>query len=150
MGQESCELFYLLFYLLIRRFMEGFQRLQQFSKLSLESKQEVISEGSPTPELKGLIQTTGRTSRCFQTEWYRRLCGCQATDRLLFSPGDDVWASSGYRDLKDLQRSLSKHVQSQISLKTFGTSGIDLALEERNTDFIYKLGRGRNWFKVLL
>lgn len=44
-GQEFGALFYLLFYLLIRRFMEGFSRLRQFSKLSFGSKQEVISEG---------------------------------------------------------------------------------------------------------
>ena len=44
----------------------------------------------------------------------------------------------GYCDLKNLQRSLIKHersathIQSQIMLKTFGTSRIDLALDEQH------------------
>ena len=57
------------------------------------------------PELKGMVQTTG-----------------------LFS---------GFCDLKNLPRSLGKHersgthIQNQIALKTFGTSRIDLALDEQ-------------------
>lgn len=117
-----------------------------FSKLNFQSQQKVISEGRPTPELKGLIQATGETSRSFQIEWYKQkdwLCGCPARNHLycfpclLFSSCDNVWTNSGYCDLKNLQRSLSKHersamhIQSQISLKSFGNSRIDLALDEQ-------------------
>lgn len=93
-----------------------------------------------------MLQTTGQKNRSFQTEWYRRkdwLCGCPARNRLfcfsclLFSTADNVWTQMGYCDLKNLQRSLIKHerstthIQSQIALKTFGMSRIDLALDEQ-------------------
>ena len=121
-------------------------KIKQFSKLDFQSKQEVIIKGRPTPELKGLLQTSGQKSRSFQTEWYTRkgwLCGCPARNRLfcfsclLFSSCDNVWTQMGYCDLKNLQRSLIKHerstahIQSQIALKTFGMSRIDLALDEQ-------------------
>ena len=98
------------------------------------------------PELRGLLQTTGQETRSFQTEWYTQkdwLCGCPARNRLfcfsclLFSTCDNVWTEMGYCDLKNLQRSLVKHerssthIQSQIMLKTFGMSRIDLALDEQ-------------------
>lgn len=79
-------------------------------------------------------------------EWYQRkdwLCGCATKNRLycfpclVFSTADNVWTNAGFCDLKNLPRSLNKHekstthIQSQISLKTFGTSRIDLALNEQ-------------------
>lgn len=48
-----------------------------------------------------------------------------------------MWTHTGFCDLKNLPRSLEKHeqstayIQNQISLKTFGTSHIDLALNEQ-------------------
>lgn len=121
-------------------------KLKQFSKLDFKAKQEVIIQGRPTPELNGLLQRNGQKTRSFQTEWYARkgwLCGCPARNRLfcfsclLFSTCDNVWTRMGYCDLKNLQRSIVKHeqstthIQSQIALKTFGMSGIDLALDEQ-------------------
>ena len=48
-------------------------KLKNFSKLDFESKVDVINNGRPTPELKGLLQTTGqKITRSFQTEWYAR------------------------------------------------------------------------------
>lgn len=48
--------------------------LKNFSKLDFQSKVDVINTGRLTPELKGLLQTTGRNgqkiTRSFQTEWY--------------------------------------------------------------------------------
>ncbi|XP_049597201.1 zinc finger MYM-type protein 1 [Syngnathus scovelli] len=127
--------------------MESYiSELKLFSTMDLWSKQEVITKGRPTPELKGLIWTTGLRSRSFQTEWYERkdwLCGCATRNRLfcfpclLFSGSDSVWITNGYSDLKNLPRSLfrhersASHIQSQIELKTFGMSGIDLALDEQ-------------------
>src|SRR4029434_1260659 len=70
-------------------------------------------------------------------------CGCATRNRLycfpclLFSTCDNVWTKSGFCDLKNLPRSLSSHersathIQSQIALKTFATSRIDLALDEQ-------------------
>ena len=55
----------------------------------------------------------------------------------LFSTSDNVWIKTGFCNLKNLPRSLSMqeksniHIQSQISFKTFGTSRIDLALNEQ-------------------
>ncbi|KAJ0003937.1 hypothetical protein NQD34_010151 [Periophthalmus magnuspinnatus] len=122
-------------------------KLKNFSKLDFQSKVDVINTGRPTPELKGLLQTSGqKITRSFQTEWYTRkewLCGCPSKKRLycfpclLFSTCDNVWTNTGYCDMKDLPRSLSKHerstthIQSQIALKTFGNSRIDLALNEQ-------------------
>ncbi|XP_061775076.1 zinc finger MYM-type protein 1-like isoform X1 [Nerophis ophidion] len=121
-------------------------KIKQFSKLDFQSKQEVIIKGRPTPELKGLLQTSEQETRTFQTAWYTRkgwLCGCPARNRLfcfsclLFSSCDNVWTQMGYCDLKNLQRSIIKHerstthIHSQIALKTFGMSRIDLALDER-------------------
>ena len=40
--------------------MEDFiAKLKQFSKLDFQSKREVINDGRPMPELKGMVQTTG-------------------------------------------------------------------------------------------
>ena len=126
-------------------------KLRHFSKLDFQSKQELINTGRPTPELRGLLQTTGvgnrrETTRSFQTDWYSRkdwLCGCAIKNRiycfpcLLFSTSETVWTQTGFCDLKNLPRSLDKHerstahIQNQISLKTFGTARIDLALNEQ-------------------
>ena len=125
-------------------------KLRNFSKLDFQSKKELVNVGRPTPALRGLLQTTGvggrETTRSFQTDWYERkdwLCGCAIKNRLfcfpclLFSTGDNVWTHGGFGDLKNLPRSLDKHersaahIQHQISLKTFGTSRIDLALDEQ-------------------
>ncbi|KAK0139561.1 Zinc finger MYM-type protein 1 [Merluccius polli] len=122
--------------------------LKHFSKLDFQSKLELINNGRPIPELTGLLQTTGqKVTRSFQPEWYNRkdwLCGCSIRNRLfcypclLFSTCDNVWTNMGFCDLKNLPRSLSKHesstthIQSQIALKTFGTSRIDLALNEQH------------------
>ncbi|KAJ4939399.1 hypothetical protein JOQ06_028848 [Pogonophryne albipinna] len=121
--------------------------LKHFSKLDFQSKQAVINNGRPMPELKDLLQTNGqKITRSFQTEWYQRkdwLCGCATKNRLycfpclLFSTSDNVWTDIGFGDLKNLPRSLNKHersithIQSQIALKTFGTSRIDLALNDQ-------------------
>ena len=54
----------------------------------------------------------------------------------MFSTSDNVWTKTGLCDLNNLPRSLSKHeksnihIQSQIFFKTFGTSRIDLLLNE--------------------
>ncbi|XP_063804876.1 zinc finger MYM-type protein 1-like [Pseudophryne corroboree] len=123
-------------------------RLKSFSKLDTKGKQEVIKNGRPVPELKGLLQKAERKkiTRSFHVEWYQRkdwLCGCVLKNRLycfpclLFSTIDNVWTNTGFCDLKNLPRSLSKHekssvhIQSQIALKTFGTSMLDLALDEQ-------------------
>ncbi|XP_032067022.1 zinc finger MYM-type protein 1-like isoform X3 [Thamnophis elegans] len=121
-------------------------KLKNFSKLDFQSKEEVIIKGRPTPELKGLLQRHNQNTRSFQTEWYTRkdwLCGCSVRNRLfcfpclLFSTCDSVWTQMGYCDLKNLQRSLIKHEQltthihSQITLKTFGISRIDIALDKQ-------------------
>ncbi|XP_061560982.1 zinc finger MYM-type protein 1-like [Phycodurus eques] len=118
-----------------------------FAKLDYQSKWNLIHKGRPTPELKDLLQTTGpKVTRSFQAEWYNRkdwLCGCPIRNRLfcfpclLFSTCENVWTKIGYCDMKNLPRSLTKHerstshIQSQIALKTFGTTRIDLALDEQ-------------------
>lgn len=98
--------------------------------------------------LMDLLQTKGqrKITRSFQLEWYQRkdwLCGCATKNRLycfpclLFSTTDNVWTNEGFCDLKNFSRGLSKHeksaihIQSQIALKTFGASRIDLALDEQ-------------------
>lgn len=121
--------------------------LKTFPTLDFQSKQKVIADGRPTPELKGLFPATGqKVPRSFQMDWYRRkewLCGCAATRRLycfpclLFSPCDNVWTNAGYCDIKNLPWSLGKHewstahIQNQITLKTFGASGVNVALSEQ-------------------
>lgn len=123
-------------------------KLRDFSKLSFQRKVEVLKAGRPIPELRGLHQLTRqkKITRTFQKDWYTKkewLCGCHLKNRLfcfpclLFSAADSVWTKTGFCDLKNLPRSLSKHensishIQSQISLKTFGSSRIDLALNEQ-------------------
>ena len=63
-------------------------KLKQFSKLDFQSKREMINNGRPMPELKGMLQATGQK----------------------------------------ITRSTS-HIQSQIALKMFGTSRINLVLD---------------------
>ncbi|XP_060768562.1 zinc finger MYM-type protein 1 [Neoarius graeffei] len=95
-------------------------QLKGFSKLDLQGKRDVIKNGRPTPELKELLQRTEqKITRSFQTS-------------------DNVWTNMGFCDLKNLTRSLLKHecsaihIQSQIALKTFGTSRIDVASNEQH------------------
>ncbi|XP_054626012.1 uncharacterized protein LOC129178133 isoform X2 [Dunckerocampus dactyliophorus] len=122
-------------------------KLKSFSKMDLKSKQKVIADGRPTPQLKDLLQNDNqRVTRTFQKDWYSRvewLCGCAVKQRLfcfpclLFSPCAGVWTNQGYGDLKNIHRGISKHerssihIQNQIALKTFGSSTVDLALSEQ-------------------
>ncbi|KAF4075810.1 hypothetical protein AMELA_G00223020 [Ameiurus melas] len=122
-------------------------KLKRFSKLDFQSKLEVINKGRPIPELKDLLQTTGpKITRSFQTEWYTRkpwLCGCASRNRLfcfpclLFTTSENVWTTTGFCDLKNIPRSLSRHesstshIQSQIALKTFGSARLDVGLNEQ-------------------
>ena len=123
-------------------------KLRNFLKLSFQSKVNVLKKGRPITDLKDLLQTTGRkkVNRSFHKDWYTRkewLCECALRNRLfcypcrLFSTSDNVWTKTGFCDLKNLPRSLSKHeksnihIQSQNSFRMFGTSRIDLALNEQ-------------------
>ena len=146
-------------------------KLRNFSKLSFQSKVNILKKGRPIPDLKNLLQTTGqkKVNRSFHKEWYTRkewLCGCALRNSLfcypclLFSTSDNVWTKTGFCDLKNLPRSLSKHeksnihIQSQISFKTFGTSRIDLALNEQQRLNISlhnsKVKENREILKVLI
>lgn len=115
--------------------MEDFiQKRKQFSILDFLSKQELITKGRPTPELRDFLQRSETLS--LNRDWYTRkdwLCGCPRRKNLfcfsclLFSPSRDiVWNQSGYCDLKNLQRSTSRreqsitHIQRQIAIKKFG------------------------------
>ncbi|XP_019748866.1 synaptotagmin-12 isoform X4 [Hippocampus comes] len=117
--------------------------LKNFSNLDYQTQLDLIDQGRPMPEIRDVLP---KSSRSFRTEWYARkdwLCGCPARSRLfcfpclLFSTRDSVWTQNGYCDMKNLQRSLGKHerstshIQSQIALKTFGTSMIDSAADEQ-------------------
>ncbi|XP_053467751.1 uncharacterized protein LOC128599809 isoform X1 [Ictalurus furcatus] len=140
--------YYYYYYFTLTAKMEDYiDKLKHFSKLDFQSKLEVINNGRPTPELKDLLQTTGqKITRSFHTEWYTRkdwLCGCASRNRLfcfpclLFTTSDNVWTTTGFCDLKNIPRSLSRHesstshIQSQIALKTFGSTRRDLALNEQ-------------------
>ena len=146
-------------------------KLRKFSKLSFQSKVKILKKGRPIPDLKNLLQTTGRkkVNRSFHKEWFTRkewLCGCALRNRLfcypclLFSTSDNVWTKTGFCDLKNLPRSLSKHeksnihIQNQISFKTFGISRIDLALNEQQRLNISlhnsKVKENREILKVLI
>ena len=120
----------------------------------------------PIPHLKNLLQTTGRkkVNRSFYKEWYTRkewLCGCALRNRLfcypclLFSTNDNVWTKTRFCDLKNLPRSLSKHEKFNIYIqRTFGTSRIDLALNEQQRLNISlhnpKVKENREILKVLI
>ena len=81
--------------------------LRNFSKLSFQSKVNILKKGRPIPDLKNLLQTTKRKkiNPSFHKEWYTRkewLCGCALRNRLflLFSTSDNVWTKTGFCDLK--------------------------------------------------
>ena len=94
------------------------------------------------------------------------MCGCASKNRLfcfpclLLSTSDNVWTKTGFCDFKNLPRSRSKHeksnvhIQSQISFKTFGTSRIELALNEEQRLNISlhnsKVKENREILKVLI
>lgn len=128
--------------------MTALERIKIFSQLSFEEKRQVLNDGRPTPELPDLQQRKGqKIVRTFQSEWYKRkdwLCGCASLNRLFCFPcllfggtTDKVWTNAGYCDLNNLPCAIAKHeksvvhIQSQIALKTFGHSRIDLALDEQ-------------------
>src|SRR4029434_7121124 len=49
------------FYLTLTAKLEYFiAKLKQFSKLDFQSKREMINNGRPMPELKGMLQATGQ------------------------------------------------------------------------------------------
>ena len=146
-------------------------KLRNFSKLSFQSKSNILEKGRPIPDLKKMLQTTRRkkVNRSFHKEWYTRKewqHGCALKNRLfcypclLFSTSDNVWIKTGFCDLKNLLRSLSKHeksnihIQSQISFKTFETSRIDLALNEQQrlnfSPHNSKVKENREILKVLI
>ena len=51
----------LLLHFYLKAKMEDFiAKLKQFSKLDFQSKREMINDGRPMPELKGLLQMTGQ------------------------------------------------------------------------------------------
>nr|XP_049578530.1 synaptotagmin-12 isoform X1 [Syngnathus scovelli] len=117
--------------------------LKNFSQLDYQSQLDLIERGRPMPEIRDVPP---KTCRSFRSEWYTRkdwLCGCPARCRLfcfpclLFSGRDNVWTENGYFDMKNLHRNLSKHersashIHSQIALKNFGTSTIDVAADEQ-------------------
>lgn len=71
-----------------------------------------------------------------------RLCGCAALNEpvyflrlLVGSRAADVWTTAGYSGSTTLPRALAKHekslihIQSQISLNSFGHSRIDVVLD---------------------
>ena len=142
-------------------------KLRNFLKLSFQSKVNVSKKSRPISDLKNLLHTTGRKkiNRSFHKEWYTRkewLCECALRNCffcypcLLFSTRD----LTGFCDLKNLPRSLSKHeksnihIQNQISFKTFGTSRIDLVLNEQQRLNISlhnsKVKENREILKVLI
>ena len=118
-----------------------------------------------------MLQTTDRkkVNSYFHKEWYTRkewLFGCALRNCLfcypclLFSTSDNVWTKTGFCDLKNLPRSLSKHekfnihIQSQIFFKTIGTLRSDLALNEQQRLNISlhnsKIKENREILKVLI
>ena len=122
--------------------------LKKFSKLSHEERSKIIKSGRPTPDLKYLQQRKGtKIIRTFKPAWYKRkewLCGCITTNRLFCFPcllfsvsSESVWVKDGYFDLNNLPNALSKHersaahYESQISLKTFRSTRIDLHIDKQ-------------------
>ena len=102
-------------------------KLRNFSKLSFQSKVNILKKGRPILDLKNLLQTAGRkkVNRSFHKERYTRkewLCGCALRNSLfcypclLFSTSDNVWTKTGFCDLKNLPRSLSKYKKSNIHI----------------------------------
>ena len=73
---------------------------------------------------------------------------------------DNIWTKTGFCDLKNLPRSLSKHeksnirTQSQIYFKTFETLRVDLALNEQQRFNISlynsKVKENRDILKILI
>ena len=145
--------------------------LRNFSKLSFQSKVNILKKGRSIPDLKNWLQTTGRkkVNRSFHKLCYTRkkwLCGCALRNRLfcypclLFSTSDNIWTKTGFCDMKNLPRSLSKHeksnirTQSQIYFKTFETSRVDLALNEQQRFNISlynsKVKENRDILKILI
>ena len=124
-------------------------KFKSFSSLQFEEKKQIISSGRPTPDLSNLTQESGRnrTSRSFNNDWYQKkkwLCGCSETLKLFCFPcllfkgnSSSVWVTTGFCDIKNLNRSFERHessethIHSDIALKTFGKSRIDVAVSEQ-------------------
>lgn len=117
-------------------------KIKNYWKLDFHLKQQVISSGKPTPELQGLYQKTGIPGKnitySFQKDWTWTdwLCGCATKMHLLLplpfnfnlwlDPNWKLWSENPAK--KPWQTCKKKKKK---SLKAFGTSRIDLALNEQ-------------------
>lgn len=90
------------------------------------------------------VQKRTENELSFQMEWYKRkaLWLCYIKRAVLFSvvaiwqpSRHNVWTTAGYSGSSTLPRALAKHeksvihIQSQISLNSFGHSRIDMVLD---------------------
>ncbi|XP_037942674.1 zinc finger MYM-type protein 1-like [Teleopsis dalmanni] len=124
---------------------------KNFSLLSFQEKLELVQVGRPTPKLPNMTcvsKCRGRSfSRHFQSSNYDEkswLCGCSLINKLfcwpclLFTTSKErgVW-TSGYSDLNHLATAMNKHqltqahINSVVSLKTFGNTRIEFSLDEQ-------------------
>ena len=99
-----------------------------------------------------LPNTKTRTKRCirhFTSEHYNKinwLCGCRKTSRLyctIFST-ENVWVSTGFKDMNNLLKAANRHQQSQAHIRTeicamtFVTSRIEFQFDQQREKKIIK------------
>lgn len=117
-----------------------------FSDYSEADKDAIVFGGRPTPSLDIITMEKNR-SRSFNTSWYDSnpwLCASTYKQRLfcwpciLFSSCKNAWSYEGYKDFKNLSRSLrihdnsKEHINCYLSLKRMEQSAnpVASALEE--------------------
>ena len=105
--------------------------LNPFNRRTEEEQRLILNKGRPTPNIS-CIQVGRDKSRTFKTTWYNTfkwLCGSVNKDGLfcwpcmLVSTKKNVWCDEGFRNWKNLSRSLERHmgskehIQNDISVK---------------------------------
>ncbi|XP_031334860.1 zinc finger MYM-type protein 1-like [Photinus pyralis] len=127
-----------------------------FSRRSDINKQQIITDGRPTPLLT-VLQEESRTkkTRTFQLSWYNShkwLCGSIFKQRLfcwpclLLGTTKNVWSNDGYIDFKNISRSAKMHLISKDHIK----NSINLKRLQNNTATILDaLQEGASLSKVL-
>jgi hypothetical protein len=126
-----------------------------FHTRTFNEKAEIVKNGRPLPNLHNLKKKGKKFVRSFNNDFYNQtvwLCGSEPLCKLfcwpciLFVNDNSPWNSKlrGYSDLNNLHTAISRHEKSEshihawISLRTFGSSRIDLQLDSQQRESVVK------------
>ena len=118
---------------------------KSFTSRDFTSKKIIVEKGRNIPNLD-ITRKVKNYVRKFNNQMFidnEWLTGCSAVQRvycwpcLLFSNEKNVWNTHGYNDVTNIHKAVKKHsiseshLQTSLSIKTFGKTRIDLLLSDQ-------------------